>query len=455
MERILDQSLLEVANLYRRKELSPVEVVKDTFTRIEISEERLNAFITLLKDDAILKAKQAEKMFQKGESTSILTGIPYSAKDLFYTKDILTTCASNVFKDFKPLYTAKLIESLSNSGAILVGKNNMLEFAYGIVHEAFGQTNNPWDLGKTSGGSSSGSCAAVGAGIGYFSLGTDTGGSIRIPASYCGVVGMKPTYGLVDTHGVFPLSWSLDHAGPITRTVKEAIVVLSAMIGKEDQIAHQLDCSLLENTKLKVGILPSEKLAGLTSEVLGVYEATLKAVNNLGWELVPIDVDNLDQTEGIIMDILLPEAANIHQKYFHQKNDYAPLTYHQLELGMKHNAVTYLNGLQSQREYKATVASLFDEVDILLTPTVSFPAPSEDPAIGDEDLDEMVFTGPFNISGNPAVSLNMGYTKQDGLPVGMQLVGNHFEDFQLLKAAYCLEQQVERKNFPILKKEEI
>jgi aspartyl-tRNA(Asn)/glutamyl-tRNA(Gln) amidotransferase subunit A len=455
---LLSLSFLDVGNLYRKKEISPVEVVQRVFERIEQTEPKLNAFITLLEEKAVKQARTAEKQFLNNEHVHPLTGIPYSIKDLFYTKDILTTCASNVLKDFKPDYTATVVKKLEQTNAVLLGKNNMLEFAYGIVHPDFGKTNNPWDISKTAGGSSGGSAAAVASGIAYFSLGTDTGGSIRIPASYCGVVGLKPTRGLISTYGIFPLSWSLDHAGPITRTVKEAAVVLDVIAGHHphdpysvtQSINHlDLDCFDGEGTKKCVGILPEEMLAGLDPDVKRVYNNTINQMKSIGWELTEVTIKDWEHTERIIMDILLPEAAHIHKKWIDRKHDYAELTFKQIEMGTEQLVGTYLNGLDDLKSYIDGASALFNEIDVLLTPTVSFPAPDEDPVVGSEELDEMVFTGPFNISGHPAVTVNMGFT-QNGLPIGMQLIGPHFHDIELLKTAYVLEQMQSVKQPPII-----
>ncbi|PSL41339.1 aspartyl-tRNA(Asn)/glutamyl-tRNA(Gln) amidotransferase subunit A [Planomicrobium soli] len=456
MVSLLDLSLLEVAALYRKKEASPVEVATKTFERLQKLEPQLNAFITIMEEAALSRARQSEKRFLQNESLHLLEGIPYAAKDLFYKKDSLTTCASRIMKDFMPGYSATVLSKLFHNGAILIGKNNMLEFAYGVVHPDYGQTNNPWDITKTSGGSSSGSVAAVASGIGYFSLGSDTGGSIRIPASYCGAVGLKPTRGLVSTYGVFPLSWSLDHAGPITRNVKDAAIVLDTIAGYDSKDPHSksgnitaFDMDRFEQSQPKrVGVLPDNRLTSLEPDVQKVYEQTLNAMRSLGWELVEFEVQDWNRTEEIVLKVLLPEAAHIHRKWIHRKDDYAEMTYRQIEAGMKQKAVDYLEGLKDLRRYTDAVSTLFEEVDVILTPTVAFPAPAEDPEIGSEEMDEMMFTGPFNISGHPAVSLNMGFTR-DGLPVGMQLVGPHFGDMELLQTAYQLE-KMQEKTLPLI-----
>ena len=197
MKKCSDLSIMKVAELYRRKDMSPVELVRTTFERLKEIDSQLNSFIMVLETEAMEAAKEAEAAFLRNEVKHDLYGIPFSVKDLYYTKGVRTTCGSQILKDYIPDSTAPLVSQLQNCGAILIGKTNMLEFAYGIVHPDYGQTNNPWDVTKTAGGSSGGSAASVAAGIGLFSLGSDTGGSIRIPASYCGIAGLKPTYSLL------------------------------------------------------------------------------------------------------------------------------------------------------------------------------------------------------------------------------------------------------------------
>lgn len=459
MDHLLDLPLTDLAKLYRKTEVSPVEITKLVFERQRKLEPALNAFTELAEEDALLAAETAEKRFLTHKPSHLLTGVPYSAKDLFYTKGIRTTCASNVLKDFVPDYTATAISKLQAAGAVLIGKNNMLEFAYGIVHPDFGKTNNPWDLTKTSGGSSSGSAAATASGIGFFSLGTDTGGSIRIPASYCGVVGLKPTRGLVSTHGVFPLSWSLDHAGPIARNALDAAVVLEAIAGFDPEDPHSRAGSLGEVDAgnfaalgaKHVGVLPEPLLAGLSPDVRRVYKEALGHMEALGWHIEEVVIPGWQHTESIIMDVLLPEAAQIHQPWLARKADYAEMTYRQIQMGLEAKAVDYLNGLRGLRQYTDAVSELFTTADLLMMPTVAFAAPAEDPVIGSEEEDEMVFTGPFNISGHPAVTVNMGFT-EGGLPVGMQLIAPHFQDIELLWAAHQLEERRQMPKPPLIRK---
>jgi aspartyl-tRNA(Asn)/glutamyl-tRNA(Gln) amidotransferase subunit A len=450
MGDIVYHSITEVASLYRKKELSPVEVMQQVFKQVEKLEPELNAFISLLQDEAMVSAKKAEQLILRDQEAHILTGIPFSVKDLFYTKDIKTTCGSRILNQNYPPYSSTVTEKLDQTNAVLFGKNNMLEFAYGVVHPDYGQCNNPWDTCRTSGGSSSGSAAAVAAGMGFASLGTDTGGSIRIPASYCGVVGLKPTYGLVSVHGVVPLSWSLDHVGPLARSVQDLAIVLDVITGYDpyDEYSRSSPSNNGKSYSLdghpsqkRIGIFPSSMLRHVTPEVQKVYGNALRIFQSMGCEITEIQIDGLDEVEDVLMKVLLPEAAYIHRNWVDRKEDYAPLTYKQIEMGTKQLSLDYLTGLEQMRRFKQEVQDTFETVDVIFTPTVAFPAPAEDPAIGDEEQNEMKFTAPFNVSGHPALTLTGGYT-QENLPVGVQLIGKHFGEANLLQAAYQLEQQL-------------
>ncbi|WP_415813205.1 amidase [Mesobacillus thioparans] len=428
-------SILQVADLYRQKELSPVELIGSTFERLKEVDFELNSFITILESEAMEAAKEAEAAFLRNKEQHVLYGIPYSLKDLYFTKDVRTTCGSRILKDYIPDYTAPLVSSLHNCGAILIGKTNMLEFAYGIVHPDYGQTNNPWDMTKTAGGSSGGSAASVAAGIGLFSLGSDTGGSIRIPASYCGIAGLKPTYGLLSLEGMFPLSPSLDHAGPLAKSPEDLMVVMGALV-------PGFHSAKLPNTqKNTIGILPADKISDVNEEVASIYIKALEQVKKLGWTVQEIELKYFDFTEEILMNVLLPEAAIIHEKWLSRKEEYAPLTYTQIEAGVVHRSLDYLKAKKELVNARENVDRVLRDVDFLLMPTVPYPAPDEDPVL-EEDI-EMKFTGLFNITGHPALTINAGFTKSK-LPVGLQLVGRCFEDKKMIEAAINLEQMLSR-----------
>ncbi|MHB1629507.1 MAG: amidase, partial [Bacilli bacterium] len=319
-------------------------------------------------------------------------------------------------------------------------------------------TQNPWDGGRTSGGSSGGSAASVAAGIGYASIGTDTGGSVRIPASYCGVVGLKPTYGRISTWGVFPLAWSLDHVGLLARSVDDAGEALAALAGYDALDAHSdgglpVFChgsAACGDTRLRMRIgVPEERaFVHVRSDVYTHYERGLATLQSHGFELVKLGWFQETDVEVALMRILLPEAAHIHRRWLDRKDDYAPQTYRQLEEGTRALAADYLHGLDFRAVFRKEVASMFADVDAILTPTVCFAAPQEDPVIGDESENELTFTGPFNVSGHPALTVNAGFTGE-GLPVGVQVVGPYGREDVVLAVARVLERTEDCRRRPV------
>ncbi|MGD6894574.1 amidase [Bacillus infantis] len=429
MKRWDELSIIETAELYRKTDLSPAEVVQDIFKRVKEMNEELNIFISLTEESALAAALKAERAFKRKEKQHILAGIPFSVKDLFDTSGVRTTCGSRILNSHIPRKTAPLIRLLDQFGAVMTGKTNMLEFAYGAVHPDYGQTNNPWDSSKTAGGSSGGSAASVAAGLSLFSLGTDTGGSIRIPASYCGIAGLKPTYGLLPVEGVFPLSDSLDHAGPMAKSAEDLLVIMESLY---PQVAEFSD----DEEALTVGVLPPVFFNGMDEDVMAAYNNTLAEAEKAGWKIREIDIPLFEQTEHILMNVLLPEAALVHEQWTGRKEDYAQITFKQIQAGLRHNSLDYLKARQQMAELRQQVDEALNAADILLMPTVSYPAPEEDPAL--EMDDEMKFTGIFNVTGHPDVTIPAGLSKE-GLLIGMQLAGQHKEDIRLLKRAVRLE----------------
>ncbi|MEH7502998.1 amidase [Neobacillus drentensis] len=435
MKKWYELSILEVADLYRKREMSPVDMVRNIFERYQKLEPELNCFITTLETEAFAEAEKAEKIFLQKKAAHILCGIPFSVKDLYDTEGIRTTCGSIILKNHFPKTTAPLVEQLQSYGAILLGKTNMLEFAYGIVHPEYGQTNNPWDVTKTAGGSSGGSAASVAAGLGLFSLGSDTGGSIRIPAAYCGIAGLKPTYGLLSLEGVFPLSPSLDHAGPLARSAEDLLVVMDALV---PSLKAQS-----EREEVVVGILSPSEMKVVAGDVLSVYREVLTQLENLNWRVKAIDLKYFNRTEEIVMNILLPEAALIHEQWHSRQVDYALLTFKQIEAGLNHLSLNYLKAKQEISKAQEDINLVLENVDLLVMPTVSYPAPEEDPPL--EEDNEMKFTGIFNVSGHPAVTIQAGFSKE-GLPIGIQLVGKLGDDKGLLIKAIQIEKMLRKGN---------
>jgi aspartyl-tRNA(Asn)/glutamyl-tRNA(Gln) amidotransferase subunit A len=303
------------------------------------------------------------------------------------------------------------------------------------VHPDFGQTNNPWDPARTSGGSSGGSAAAIGAGFCFAALGTDTGGSIRIPAAYCGITGLKPTFGLVDTTGVQALSWSLDHVGPLARSCGDAALLLEGMTG------HRFPVTPVDLTRLRFGVVRHEGAEKfLEPEVTARFEAVLAKLRASGATVKPVAVDGMEHAVEALLALIEAEASVIHEPLIRTEPEkFGPITRQQIEAGFKVPATAYLKALQRQAELKARFASLFTEVDALLSPAVPWVAPAEDPALeGDGGAGEMLYSAIYNLTGLPALVLPMGLGAA-GMPVGLQVVSPWRSEAMLLSLGSAIE----------------
>ena len=417
-DELLVASIGEITRRYRAGTLSPLEVTERTLARIEALNPTLNAFITVTADTALASARRAEAELRAGEDRGLLHGIPIALKDLVDTVGIRTTCGARIRANNRPLRDARLVERLRAAGVVLVGKTNMLEFAYGIVHPDYGPTWNPYDPKRTAGGSSGGSAAAVAAGLCFAAVGTDTGGSIRIPASYCGVAGFKPTYGLVSLEGVFPLSWSLDHAGPIARSAADAALLLDGMLGARPQ---PLEPANLQG--LRLGILSAHREGKeMEPAVVAAFDRACAALARAGALLSEVAIPDLAAADGLLHAMIAPEASVIHTDWLAARaDDYAPLTRQQIEGGFGISAVDYLRAQQARRRLTGQFMAAFKHVDAILSPTSPWVAPAEDPPSGSQaGAAEARRTGPYNLTGLPALTLNCGYGPT-GLPIGLQI----------------------------------
>lgn len=448
-------ALSVVADRIARREVSPVELTTEALARIARLDPQLNAFITVLADAALAEARAAEAEIARGAYRGPLHGVPLSLKDLFLTRGVRTTAGSRVLATAVPDRDATVVRKLATAGAVLLGKTNMLEFAYGEVCPDYGPSRNPWDPAYSTSGSSSGSAAAVAAGLGYASLGSDTGGSIRLPAAWCGIVGLKPTYGLVSRAGVLPLSWSLDHAGPMTRTVRDCALVLAAIAGPDPadpttarhpvpDYAAALDVSPRE---LTLGVVEPAADDGVAPEVRGAVDAAADALRGRGYRVKPVTLPHPEQAPRAVLAILYAEASAYHLPWLRaQADDYSANTRERLELGMLLPATVYLRALRARRIITDAYEALFREVDLLLMPagpTVAsrLDAPAEAPVRdGGDRMGALIrFSGPFNLTGYPAIAVPTGFTAA-GLPLGVQLAGRPFAEPTLLQAAHALEQ---------------
>ena len=455
MINIAELTLAEAGAAFRRGQFSPLQLTEAYLQRIEQIDPQLNSFITITAEAALAAAHQATDDLTSGRDRGALHGIPLAYKDLIATAGVRTTSASRIHARRVPDTDATVVQALTAAGAVSLGKLNMLECAYGVVHPDFGPALNPWSVAHSSGGSSSGSAVAVAAGLCLGTLGTDTGGSIRNPAAWCGIVGHKPTYGLVSRHGVDALSWSLDHVGPMTRTAQDAALLLEGLAGFDpldpgSAPAAQFratDLDSVDLSRLRVGV-PRELLdSGTDAEVRGIVN---RAIEQLGACVGSIDAAELPSSEDLLATefvILFAEAAAIHQPWLRTRApDYAPLTRDRLEAGSAIPAIHYIDAQRRRRVLIEQFAQLHKRFDVLALPAVPVPAMrlAETSLTINGELTDVFHglirvTGPFNVTGAPAVSVPCGWTS-GGLPVGLQLTGRHFEDHVVLAAARAFEQ---------------
>ena len=453
-------TIQRLAHQIRQGNCSPVELTRETLNRIQRHQPTLNAFITVTEDLALDQARQAEREIREGRDRGPLHGIPFAAKDLFYTRGIRTTVGSKILRDFIPEHDAAVIEKLRYAGAVLVGKTGLHEWAYGITsnNPHFGAIHNPWDTTRIPGGSSGGSTAALAAGLCSFSLGSDTGGSIRIPASFCGVVGLKPTFGRVSRWGMFPLGYSLDHAGPFAHTVEDAALVYQAIAGHDprDETTVERSISLPAFTEdpwlkhKKIGVPRNFYYENLDPEIDDAVKEALAVLERLGAELIPIDVPNMEEFNTIGKLILSAEATSVHRGRFQErKEDFGDDVRALLEQGEAVLATEYLDAQKQRRELVRDFNRLFDQVDLIAAPTAPIAAPKIGEgtvSIGTSTVEVRLavtrLVRAVNLGGWPTLSIPCGFTSQ-GLPIGLQLIGNRFEEKGLLEVGRAYQQATE------------
>ena len=437
-------SIREVSKLLSRFELSSEELVRSQLDRAEKLSD-LNAFISLLPEEAIAEARRLDGMRRRGEVLGPLHGIPITAKDLVWSKGHKTTSGSKIDADFVPDRDAPALASLRAQGAVLLGKTNLHEFAYGVsnVNPHYGAARNPWDRTRISGGSSGGSAVALASGVGYGSIGTDTGGSIRIPSSLCGIVGLKPTYGRISRGGVTPLSWSLDHVGPMARTVEDAAVLYEAMAGEAVEAPEPAGARPLRD--LKVGLHARHFFENLAPDVEASVRSALTELESLGASMVELDVPEIELQGACRNTIAFAEASCYHEKNIRTRpQDYGEDTRELLRLGLLIPATDYLAALRARRLIFGAFRKAFEAIDILAAPST----PAAAPPIGASVLENgeelrsglLRLAGPFNTTGFPALSLPCGFTG-NGLPIGLQLVGAPRRERLLLRVARAFEMQ--------------
>jgi len=454
-------SIPEVARLYRQRKLSPVELTRFLLERIKKLNAHLNAFITVSEELALQQAKRAESELvgKRGDTSrrdrGPLQGIPISLKDNIYTAEVRTTAGSRVLRDFVALHDAPVVSALKEAGAVLLGKTNMHEFAYGTTsnNPHYGAVRNPWDLSRIAGGSSGGSAAALAAGLCYGSIGTDTGGSIRIPSSLCGVVGLKPGLGRVSTDDVVPLSPTLDFVGPLARSAEDAALLLEAIgaRGKGERRLRLGQVLSSRSRRPRLGVPKEFFLEVLSPEVERAFQTALRTLQKGGARLKEVFLPLLPETEDAGNQIAWAEAAYYHQQagwYPAHAEEYDEDVRTRLEKGTQVPAVAYLQALELRDQFIAAFHMILEEeeLDALVVPTTPITATR----VGEESVAIkgrshptrallLRLNRPANLAGVPAISVPCGFTAE-GLPVGLQIVGRHRAEFSVLQLAHAFEQ---------------
>lgn len=420
--------------------------------RIEQVDPAINAYITPLYDVAIMQAKHAEEEIRKGLYKGPLHGIPLGIKDNYYTKGIRTTAGSKLLADFLPNETATSVKKLLANGAIMLGKLNMHEFGGGLTNTnpTYGNTRNPWNIKYSPGGSSGGSGAALAAGLATITTGTDTFGSIRVPAAMCGVYGLKPTYGLVSTTGVVPLAWSLDHAGPMARSVSDLAMMLETMAGYDPEDPASIKARIPDYSKhltkgikgIKIGI-PSFFLKGLDRDVEKLFLQAIQRLEELGANTKEIHIPELAMSTFSGYVITTGEAGAFQEEWLQKKSqEYAADVRIFFQSGFLTNTPQYVSSQQARRVLVKAFKQAFMDVDILLGPTVPISTPPFQENFIEQNIEIifrcMPFTAPANLTGAPSLNVPMGLGS-NGLPLGMQLIGNHFSEKVLLQVGSTWE----------------
>lgn len=440
------ESLKEVSALIRSGDLMPTDYVRTVFRKIRARSADDHIFITMTEDLAMEQAEQAEKQLKEKGAGSRLLGIPFTLKDVFYTKGIRTTGGSKVRADAVPALNAEVVDRLYGQGAVLLGKVNLHEFAYGATGQNayFGTVANPYDKTRLAGGSSSGSAAAVASGYGLFSLGTDTGGSARVPAALCGICGFKPTRDLLSCKGVIPLSWSLDHVGILANTAEDIRIVLEELAGlpvQKDPAGPAQEASSGTALKgLRIGIPDSFFYEDLDPEIEAAMERVKAEFVSLGGELVRVSLPDLTDSRTASLVIQLPEILSYHGKALAEKSgDFAADMLAGMAAGQFIPAEQYILAKRTLNYYKTAINELFRDIDVFLLPST----PCTAPRIDDEFVEiggakvpvgnaVTRFFSLFNMTGNPSLTSPAGFSSE-GLPIGYQLVGRLHEDQRVLR----------------------
>lgn len=471
--------LEEIAKKIKEKEISIKDVLDSVFERIDQTEEKIDAYLTLTREKAYEKAEKLQKKLEEGKEIGVLGGVPIAIKDNICTNGVPTTCASKMLENFVPVYDATVVQKLEEAGAILIGKTNMDEFAMGSSTESSYQkkTKNPWDLEKVPGGSSGGSAAAVASDMAFAALGSDTGGSIRQPASYCSVVGLKPTYGLVSRFGLIAYASSLDQIGPLTKNVRDAAFMLNVIAGHDKKDTTSADMEKIDYIQylekdvqgLTVGVPHDFVKEGVNEDVKKAYEEGIQVLEKAGANIVDVDLSyakyslatyyiiataeassNLGRYDGIRYGYRTKDFDDLEDLYYKSRTEgFGPEVKRRIILGTYVLSSGYYDAYYKRAQQVRTLIidnfkKAFEKCNVIAIPTApntafKFGTKTENPL---EMYLEDIYTVPVNIAGLPAISVPAGFD-QNGMPIGLQLIGKAFDEKTLLKVAYTFEQNTE------------
>ena len=442
-------SIREASDLIRKKKVSPVELTTACLARIDRFNPSLNAFITITRESAMQQAREAESEVMRGKWRGPMHGVPIALKDLFDTAGVRTTAGSGVFKDRIPTEDAEVVRRLKAAGAVLLGKTNMQEFAFGgtSIVSYFGAVHSPWETSHIAGGSSGGSAAALAADLCYGALGTDTAGSVRLPASMCGIVGLKPTYGLVSIRGAVPLSWSVDHVGPMARTVADTALLLQVIAGYDAQETTSEQINVpdysqalgMKVSSLRIGTPREFFFADLDPEIDAATKEALSVLEKLtaGIRDVALPANTMETLRDVVR---VAEAYAYHREYITKTPElYQPLTLKRIQAGANVTTPAYIQGRRDLAQVRRTAGKFLESVDVLVTPTTPIPPAAISDPHADDILPEVRNTSPFDVNGWPAISVPCGFTRQ-GLPIGLQIIGPHGGESVVFQLAHAYEQ---------------
>ena len=453
-------SLRELAQRLQTRQISPVEVVEAHLERIAAWQPKVNAFITLLPEQALKTARKAEKAIVAGRYRGPLHGVPFGLKDLYWSKGVRTTSGSTLDADFVPSEDSAAAANLTKAGAVLMGKLATVEFAFGAKEHnvAYGNACNPWDRERITGGSSTGSGAAVGGRLLPLAMGSDTAGSVRQPAALSGVVGFKPTFGLISRYGITPISWSLDHAGPLTRTAYDTALAMNTLVGRDRRDPATVKPPVKDYTlgiengvrSLRIGVPWDFINEVLDPDVETAFRESLRVLSSLVASVEEISVPEFKYSGAMLMAIAGPEGATYHERNFRERPaEYTQVIRRRIEATRFISAATYVKAQRVRRLLGIKLAEHFTHIDLMVLPSVGVPAipHGADTLVvqGNTWPEQEVMTRNlriFDMNGLPAISVPGGFSR-DGLPIGLQFAGRPFEDSLVLQAAHAYQQQTD------------